>query len=410
MPGSSWDDNPWPTPPAASPRTVGSTLASPPPPPGAAGPGAKPPVRARQRRRRWPRRLVIGLCCLVAFLLLVAGATYGYLRYRLGQVHRVQVATLQPAASGPFNVLLVGADGQGGGERADTMIVARIDPLTGRASLLSIPYDYFAPIAGSGQSNKISDALDGGPSRMVATVEQDLGIPISHYIQVSFQGVVKIVNALGGVRLDFPYPARDTMSGLNVPVAGCQTLDGTQALALVRSRFYQYEKDGTWYEDPTGAFGRIRRQQAFLRALVQRVEHSLLSDPLRLNAFIGATVHDVTVDQGLGVGTIVQLAQAFRHLGTKELDTYTLPTQIVNNDGPYGDVLYPVPTLDASTIQQWEQAVAPHRTAASTASTPSSGSSTVSGGTDIATPPPPQAPRGSLAIVSGTVSYDPTPC
>jgi hypothetical protein len=121
-------------------------------------------------------------------------------------------------------------------------------------------------------------------------------------------------------------------------------------------------------------------------------------------------VHDVTVDQGLGVGTIVQLAQAFRHLGTKELDTYTLPTQIVNNDGPYGDVLYPVPTLDASTIQQWEQAVVPHRTAASTASTPSSGSSTVSGGTDIATPPPPQAPRGSLAIVSGTVSYDPTPC
>jgi LCP family protein required for cell wall assembly len=359
------------------------------------------------------------LCCLVALLLLVAGATYGYLRYRLGQVHRVQVAALQPAASGPFDVLLVGADGQGGGERADTMIVARIDPSTGRASLLSIPYDYFAPIAGTGQSNKISDALDGGPGRMVATIEQDLGIPISHYVQVSFQGVVKIVNALGGVRLDFPYPAKDTMSGLNVPVAGCQTLDGTQALALVRSRFYQYEKGGTWYEDPTGAFGRIRRQQAFLRALVRRAEHSLLSDPLRLNAFIGATVHDVTVDQGLGVGTIIQLAQAFRHLGTKELATYTLPTQIVNNDGPYGDVLYPVPTLDASTVQQWEQAVLPQRTSTSSSgarsttsssSTPSSGSTTTSGGTGIATPPPPQAPRGSLAIVSGTVSYDPTPC
>jgi len=390
--------------------------------PGGAGAGSphssqeRPPAPRRgrpKRRRRWTRRLLIGLCGFLALLLLLAGATYGYLRYRLGQIHRVQVAALQPAASGPFNVLLVGVDSQDGGHRADTMIVARIDPSTGRAALLSIPYDYFAPIAGTGQSNKISDALDGGPSRMVATVEQDLGIPISHFVEVSFQGVVKIVDALGGVRMDFPYPSRDTMSGLFIPHAGCVTLNGTQALALVRSRFFSYEKDGTWYYDPTGAFGRIRRQQAFLRAVVRRAEHSLLSDPLRLNAFIGAAVHDLTVDQGLGMGAIIQLAQAFRHLGGSELATFTLPTQIVNNDGPYGDVLYPVPKLDAATIAQWETAVLPGQhqaspTPSSSSGTPSGLSGTTSSG--IATPPPPQAPRGSLAIVSGTVPYDPTPC
>lgn len=354
---------------------------------------------------------------VVILLLLVAAGGYGYLRYRLGQIRRVSVTALQPATSGPFNVLLVGVDSETGGSRADTMIVARVDPATGRASLLSIPYDYFAPIAGTGQSNKISDALDDGPNTMVETIEQDLDLRITHYIQVSFAGVVGIVNALGGVRMDFPYPSRDTMSGLSVPRAGCVTLDGTQALALVRSRYFSYEEDGTWHYDGTGAFGRIRRQQAFLRAVVHRVESSLLTDPLRLNAFIGAAVHDVTVDRGLGVSTILQLVNAFRHLGSSSLSTFTLPTQIVNNDGPYGDVLYPVPNLDAATIAQWRAAA---DGSSATASSPggaadpstSSGAGPTPGSSvpEIATPPPPQAPRGSVAIVSGSVPFDPTPC
>jgi LCP family protein required for cell wall assembly len=276
---------------------------------------------------------------------------------------------------------------------------------------------------------------------MVRTVEQDLGLRIAHYVEVSFQGVVGIVNALGGVRMDFPYPSRDTMSGLFVPQAGCTTLDGTQALALVRSRSFSYEEGGTWRYDGTGAFGRIRRQQAFLRSVVHRVEGSLLTDPLRLNAFIGATVHDVTVDQGLGVSNILQLANALRHLGSKGLSTFTLPTQIVNNDGPYGDVLYPVPNLDAATIAQWRAAADATTTAgsgsagsgsngsgsvatgsgsaggsAASATSGAGGTSTGSGAspagnpTSIATPPPPQATPGSVAIVSGSLPFNPTPC
>lgn len=359
---------------------------------------------------------------VVALLLLLAGGAYGYLRYRLGQIHRVAITSLKSGGSGPFNVLLVGEDSADGGKRADTMIVARIDPSTGRTALLSIPYDYFAPITGTGQSNKISDALNQGASTMVQTVEQDLGVRIAHYVQVSFQGVVNVVNALGGVRLDFPYASRDTMSGLSVPQPGCVTLNGTQALALVRSRYFSYDKNGTWQTDPTGAFGRIRRQQAFLRAVVHQVEGSVLTDPLRLNSFIGAAVHALTVDRGLGVSTILQLANTFRQLGSHGLSSFTLPTQIVNNDGPYGDVLYPVPQLDAATIAQWRASVntKTHGSSSTTSSTaPTSspttgsagGSSTSTGGAPaVATPPPPQAPRGSLAIVSGTVPYNPTPC
>lgn len=390
-----------------------------PAPPGGRG---RPPTRRRRHRRH---RLLKFVVIIVALLLLIAGGGYGYLRYRLGQIHRVHVTSLQPPASGPFDVLLVGVDTATGGSRADTMIVARVDPATGRASLLSIPYDYFAPIAGTGQSNKISDALNNGATAMAQTVEQDLGIRIAHYVEVNFQGVVGIVNALGGVRLNFPYPSRDTMSGLSVPQPGCVTLNGTQALALVRSRSFAYNKGGSWHYDGTGAFGRIRRQQAFLRAMVHRVESSLFTNPLRLNAFVGATVHDVTVDQGLGVGTIMQLANAFRHLGSSGLSTFTLPTQIVNNDGRYGDVLYPVPSLDASTIAQWRaatqsgSAASPPAGSSSTgagssgtspASTGSGTTSAANGTSSIATPPPPQATPGSVAIVSGTLPFNPTPC
>lgn len=385
---------------------------------------------------------------VVAVALVAAGASYGYVRYQLGRVHRVSIPTLQTSgagggasggsahsapASGPFNVLLVGEDSQGGGQRADTMIVARVDPSTGRAALLSVPYDYFGPIVGASGPNKISDALVNGPADTVATVEQDLGIHIEHYVQINFQGVASMVNALGGVRLRFPYPSRDTMSGLSVPHAGCVRLDGKQSLALVRSRFFSYDKGGVWQYDPSGAFGRIKRQQAFLRAAVQRVQGSLLGNPLRLNRFVSTAVKDVTVDKGLGIGTLLQLARAFRGLGSSSLATFTLPTQIVNNDGQYGDVLYPVAHLDDATIAKWDAAVmassatgagtAPGASAHHTATSASSGSAssgsassgtststTTTGSKGVVVPGAPKAPLGSIVQDRTAASYDPTPC
>ncbi len=378
---------------------------------------------------------------VVAMVLVASGAGYGYVRYQLSRLHRVSIPTLQTSGAGAgtgssqgatshpappvgaFNVLLVGEDAQGGGQRADTMIVARVDPGTGRAALLSIPYDYFAPIVGGGGPNKISDALAHGPADMVATVEQDLGIRIQHYVQINFQGVASMVNALGGVRLRFPYPSRDSMSGLSVPRAGCVTLHGTQALALVRSRFFSYYEGGYWQYDGSGAFGRIKRQQAFLRATVQRVKASLLGNPLQLNRFVSTAVKDVTVDKGLGVGTLLQLAAAFRGLGSGTLATFTLPTQIVNNDGQYGDVLYPVPSLDNATIARWNASViapavthpagskpgGPAAAGSLAPTTPSSAPKTTTRG-GVVLPGPPQAPLGSIVQNRTSASYNPTPC
>ena len=368
------------------------------PPPGATSTTYGVSRRA-SRRRRWPKRLVVSLCVLVVLALVGAGGAYAYLVYRVGQIPRVAVPALARSTGGPFNVLLVGSDHLNGGRRADTMVVARVDPSTQRVALLDIPYDYFATVVGMGGPNKISDALGGGPQAMVATVEHDLGIPINHYVQVGFSGVVNVVNALGGVQLDFPVPAYDKMSGLSVPTAGCQTLDGTQALALVRSRFYTYDENGSWQQTPTGDFGRIKRQDAFLRAVLQRVKASILGDPLRLNSFVSAVVHDLTVDKGLGTSTLLQMAEAFRSLGGSSLTTFTLPTQIVNTYGVYGDVLMPVPSLDRATIASWEAAVGAPPPAGAPGPPPSASAASA-----------PPAGGGSIVTNRTTPPFDPRPC
>src|SRR5919204_635633 len=108
-----------------------------------------------------------------------------------------------------------------------------------------------------------SQALAGGPDLVVRTVQQDFGIPIHHYLLVNFDGFRDIVNALGGIRMAFPYPARDSLSGLHVAQPGCRHLNGHQALAVARSRHYHYLRDGRWTYDPASDLSRIKRQHAF---------------------------------------------------------------------------------------------------------------------------------------------------
>ena len=110
----------------------------------------------------------------------------------------------------------------------------------------------------------------GGPQLTIATIKQDFNIPISHYLEVDFAGFRDIVNAIGSVPIYFPTPARDTNTGLKIDTPGCHHLNGDEALAYVRSRYYQYQTaDGQWHYDPTSDIGRIHRQQYFIRSLSQ---------------------------------------------------------------------------------------------------------------------------------------------
>ena len=161
------------------------------------------------------------------------------------------------------------------------MMVVHIDPGKRTGVLVSFPRDLWVPIPGHG-TNKINAAFAfGGPQLAIETIKQDFDIPISHYLEVDFAGFRDIVNAIGSVPIYFPTPARDHNTGLIIPHApDATTSTATQALAYVRSRYYEYTQNGQWQYDPTSDLGRIERQQYFIRSLSRR------GDPLRVLASV----------------------------------------------------------------------------------------------------------------------------
>jgi polyisoprenyl-teichoic acid--peptidoglycan teichoic acid transferase len=298
------------------------------------------------------RRLLVGCSLLLVFLVVATTAGYGYVHYRFGQIRSVDVPGLHKAGGGrPFNLLVVGSDsresldakdgnryGDVGGQRNDTTLVIRVEPDRKRVSMLSIPRDLVVPIAGTGAENRINAALTGGPGELVKTIEQNFDIPIHHYVLIDFDGFRAIVDALGGIDVRFPYPSRDFKSGLDVSEAGCHHLGGGQALALARSRYFSYQLDGVWHSDPWADLGRIRRQQAFLQALVKAALDKGLTNPVRANAFVGSLVHEVTKDKSMRVNEVIRTGAAFRSFRPSKLATYTIPVT-VSTDHPLGDVL-----------------------------------------------------------------------
>jgi LCP family protein required for cell wall assembly len=298
----------------------------------------------------------------MVFLVVAATAGYGYVHYRFGQIPSVKVPGLHESASGrPFNMLVVGSDsreslddadgsryGDVGGQRNDTTLVVRVEPARKRISMLSIPRDLVVPIAGTGGENRVNAAFQGGPGQLVKTIEQNLGVPIHHYVLIDFDGFRAIVDALGGIDVRFPYPSRDFKSGLDIREAGCRHLNGGRALALARSRYFAYQLDGVWHSDPWADLGRIRRQQVFLQALVKAALDKGLTNPVRANAFVGSLVHEVTKDSALRVGDVIRTGAAFRSFSPSKLATYTLPVT-VSTDHPLGDVLL-LKQPDADTV------------------------------------------------------------
>ena len=233
-------------------------------------------VPPRQRTRSWPRRLLIAANIVVALCVVTTAGGYGYVRWKFGQIDTIDdLGDVLRRGGGddvpigePMNVLVVGSDTRenidqagtdnfGGtkevkGQRSDTIILLRVDPKKEQAAMLSIPRDLYVPIAGTNRSNRINTAFEAGEGRLIETVNEALGIPIDHYVQVDFNGLRGIVGAVGGVQIYSPARARDTVTGLNIPNPGCVTLDGNQALAYVRAGQYQYFENGKWRYRPDG--------------------------------------------------------------------------------------------------------------------------------------------------------------
>ena len=210
-------------------------------------------------------------------------------------------------------------------------MVARFVPATKTVTVMSIPRDLWVDIPGNVNGisgmNRINAAFNSGPDLLIQTIEEDLGIPINHYVAVGFPGFSGMVNALGGVTMDFPTEVKDQYTGLDVTTTGCQTVNGTVALQLVRSRhLYYMDQYGYWDYDGQSDFSRIQRQDAFFRAVLAKVNTLSLTNPLAVNSFVSAAVGNLTIDDTLNEGDLLHLAEQFKGLPSSHFITETLPT------------------------------------------------------------------------------------
>ncbi|MEU3456660.1 LCP family protein [Micromonospora sp. NPDC006766] len=302
-------------------------------PGGPHGPGGDPGRRGP--RPRWGRiALVAGAAVLVLALLGGAGAWF-YARNLNDDLARTdpfsQITGGRPVkkVDGALNILLVGSDSRdpdaqmdrAGEWRADTVMLLHIQADHKKAYLVSIPRDLYVPIpesAGascdSGSRNKINAYFAwGGLPLAVRTVECFTDVRIDHVVAIDFGGFKEVTDALGGVDLKVDR----TITSIHKPhrkfTKGVQHMDGAEALDWVRQR----------KQFPTGDFARMRHQQEFLKALMDKAASGgTLTNPKKLNDFLKAVTKAVKVDQEF---SLTDMVLQFRTLRGDNLTFITSP-------------------------------------------------------------------------------------
>jgi LCP family protein required for cell wall assembly len=301
--------------------------------------------------RAFLHRLITAFIVAVLVTVLVIGSAFVIAERKVAGVSVVKMdpAVLQSGG----NYLLIGSDSRAfvdnaaeaqhfgskasqTGQRSDTIMVAHVNS-DGSGFLVSFPRDLWVDIPGMGHA-KINAAFNAGPQRVIETIENDFHVPISHYLQVDFLGFRNIVNAIGSIPIYFPTPARDKKSGLYINTAGCHQLNGDDALAYVRSRYYESLQNGKYSFDPTSDLGRIKRQQYFLRTLATQVVQAAEHKPWKAMHLLDTMLANLQRDPKLTFSSLRALAYAF-HGGSSDLQTLTLPSHPENIDGQAALVL-----------------------------------------------------------------------
>ena len=187
----------------------------------------------------------------------------------------------------PFTILLMGVDSEneeirGSSFNGDSLVLITFNPKTLNATMLSIPRDTYTPItcfAGQ-KKNKITHAAWYGESCMMSTIENMFDVNIDYYIKINFAGVVKIVDALGGVEVDVPYSlceqnSKREFGNSTVYVReGHQTLNGEQALALARNRHPWTEYcSSEWTNYNSNDFIRGQNQQLVIQGMLNKIKN-----------------------------------------------------------------------------------------------------------------------------------------
>ena len=301
--------------------------------------GQRAPQRRPQQRRRpagnqspWsnlgnfrlprlrPRGCLSGLAWTLVVVLVLAVAGTFWLDSRLNRVAADPPQHI--AATSGTNWLLVGSDsrtglseadaqrlgtgGDIGSMRTDTIMLLHI-PLTGKATLGSLPRDSYVNIPGYGM-DKINAAFTfGGPQLLTQTVEEATGLRIKHYAEIGMGGLANVVDAVSGIEVCPKEPIQDPLAHLDIQ-AGCQKVDGPTALGYVRTR-----------ATAMGDLDRVQRQREFFAALVKKVSSAgTLANPFRLLPTITTVTGSFTVGEKDHVWNLARVALAMRSGVTTE--------------------------------------------------------------------------------------------
>ncbi len=265
-----------------------------------------------------------GALLVAALAAWVAGSTIGTVApapraaaqplFEIGKAH----ADYTPSLTGnePVFILFIGSDARPGepvdGQRTDSIHLVGINPAKHRAAILGFPRDSWVEIPGFG-SEKINSAMVyGGPELTVKTVEALTGIQIGYWVLTSFEGIVTMVNDVGGLVVDVPFAMQDPYSRADFE-PGIQRLTGQQVLSFSRDR----------HSIPSGDFGRSENQgRVFLAALAQ-FRKEFTKDPSRIFTWVSAGLRNVQTDVPLS--EIIQLAFTAYGIQAKHVENMVVP-------------------------------------------------------------------------------------
>ena len=297
------------------------------------------------------RHKSLSLLVAVALLLVAGCGAYAlYLNSQLDKVPKIALDTevlvesqrpvREPVAGKAMNILLAGTDNGTSGStlsdavasgawdpgefRSDTVMVVHLDATRQHVYVVSIPRDIWVPIDGIGMSKLNAAFSYGGPSLLVRTVEELTKLRIDHVAMIDWAGFKDLTTALGGVQVYIPETFYDT-SQKREWKKGYQTLAGQDALQYVRTRYDLPSENGD--------FGRINRQQNFLRQVLHDAMSSgTLTNPIRLANVLRAITSNLTVDDDFSTGDMRSLALQLRGIGSKAVTFMTAPLR----KEPYG--------------------------------------------------------------------------
>ena len=290
--------------------------------------------------------LIIGAVSAYAYVLVVQNNATGTECFTdcSGQGPPVSTTAVGPCASHSCNYLLLGSDSRstmsradqdangtnqqaGAGDHSDVIMLVHTQP-GGKTVILSFPRDLWVNIPGLGKG-KINSAFTGGvagggPLRVAQTVSRITGLKISHFLAVDLGGFQGVVDSIGGIDMCLP-PTEAGPDGwitdINTQLhlrPGCQHLNGQEVLSYVRSRHLPC--------DVNGDFNRISRQQAFLRAIINRMLQP--SELLKIPSFIKPVLSNLKRDAGLTIADLAYLTGQLRGLSTGAVIFRDVPVKL----------------------------------------------------------------------------------